>query len=225
MLLILVVAAWVFWMRLTQPVGTAASETPTSGVATPAPPTDAFGRPRVPTPPPALAQDEVWLGNVSVDAAALVAAGTPLNDVVASGVDITSGPDGIVAAYLEVTATVPYSVVEAELPAGTTVGPAGGGEVRIRSAVEVLGRELAVAANGAVHVVGGKIVVDPTAIDLGGPDWLSELLADITREIVTFEHEIEGLPEGLVLQKVVVQDDGFRATLVGADVTITGTED
>jgi hypothetical protein len=37
---------------------------------------------------------------------------------------------------------------------------------------------------------------------------------------VTFEHEIDGLPDGLALRDVVVRDDGFRASLEGADVRL-----
>ena len=73
---------------------------------------------------------------------------------------------------------------------------------------------------GTVEVVAGRLVVEPTSIDIGGPAFLADLLASIVREFVTIEHEIEGLPEGLVLQSVRVQDDGFRAHLEGSDVVI-----
>nr|NLD41203.1 LmeA family phospholipid-binding protein [Actinomycetales bacterium] len=222
MLLLLVLAGWIIWMRLTQPVGTAAESAPTVAAGNPGAATDPFARPGAPTPPASLSVDEVWLGDVSFEAGALVAAGTPFDDVVAHGVDVTSGPNGLVASYLDVTGTVPYHVVEGELPAGTSVGPAGNGEVRIETALEILGRELVVTAQGAVRVESGRIAVDPTAIDLGGPQWLSELLTEIVRELIVIEHEIEGLPEGLTLRTVDVEDDGFRATLVGTDVRVTG---
>jgi hypothetical protein len=37
---------------------------------------------------------------------------------------------------------------------------------------------------------------------------------------VTIEQTVEGLPEGLVLRDVAVQDDGFRARLDGVDVRL-----
>lgn len=48
-----------------------------------------------------------------------------------------------------------------------------------------------------------------------------DAIASVVRRSVTIEHEIEGLPEGLVLQDVTVQDDGFRANLRGEDVKLT----
>ncbi|MDO5495780.1 MAG: hypothetical protein Q4G64_08710 [bacterium] len=222
MLLIVLLALWLGWRAVTQPAGTAEESASANPRPTPTASTDGFGRPRDPTPPPALAHDEVWLGDVSFEAGSVVAASTPLQDVVANGVNVTSGPDGLVATYLEVTGTVPFHVVEGELEPGTRIGPAGGGDVEIVTSVAVLGRELGVTARGSVQVLGGKIVVDPSAIDFGGPEWLSGLLADIAREFVTIEHEIEGLPEGLVLQSVDVLDEGFRATLIGSDVHLVG---
>ena len=77
-----------------------------------------------------------------------------------------------------------------------------------------------VVATGSVEVVDGRIVVEPTSIDLGGPSFLSGLIGSVVRRLVTIEHEVEGLPDGLVLQEVVVQEDGFRATLSGDDVRL-----
>lgn len=62
-----------------------------------------------------------------------------------------------------------------------------------------------------MKVEGGRLIVEPRSIDIGGPDFLSDATAAVVRGLVTIEHEIEGLPEGLVLQDVTVQGDGFRA--------------
>ena len=66
----------------------------------------------------------------------------------------------------------------------------------------------------------GTLVVEPRSIDIGGPSFLSGAIAAVVRRLVTIEHDIEGLPEGLVLQEVTVEDDGFRARLEGEDVRI-----
>ena len=86
--------------------------------------------------------------------------------------------------------------------------------------VEVGGRSFHVVASGSVEVVDGRLVVEPSTVDVGGPSFLAGLIGSVVRGLVTIEHEVEGLPEGLVLQEVVVQDDGFRASLSGDDVSI-----
>ncbi len=86
--------------------------------------------------------------------------------------------------------------------------------------VEALGRELRVIATGTVEVEAGRLVVEPRSIDFGGPDFLSDATAAVVRRLVAIEHDIEGLPEGLVLQDVAVQGDGFRARLLGEDVQL-----
>ena len=53
----------------------------------------------------------------------------------------------------------------------------------------------------------GRLVVEPRSIDFGGPDFLSDAVGAVVRRLVTIEHDIEGLPEGLVLEDVTVQDE------------------
>lgn len=95
-----------------------------------------------------------------------------------------------------------------------------GGQAAVARTIEVLGRELRVTATGTVEVRAGKLVVEPRSIDVGGPEFLSDATAAVARSLVTIEHDIEGLPEGLVLQDVAVQGDGFRASLRGEDVKL-----
>ena len=49
-----------------------------------------------------------------------------------------------------------------------------------------------------------------------------EAVGAAVRELVTIRQPVEGVPEGLVLQEVAVQDDGFRARLSGTDVRLGG---
>lgn len=110
---------------------------------------------------------------------------------------------------------MPFDVVAGELGNGAVVGAAGGGEARVVRTVEAFGRELRVTATGTVEVEAGRLVVEPSSIDFGGPGFLSEASAAVVRGLVTIEHNIKGLPEGLVLREVAVREDGFRISLHG----------
>jgi hypothetical protein len=183
----------------------------------PPPPGGPGGPPRG-GPPADLRADEVWLADLALDAGTVVTSGSTLRDVRAVGHDVMTGRNGLVAGRVTVDATVPYGVVAEELGGGTVIGAADGGQARVVRNVEVLGRELRVVATGTVEVEHGRLVVEPRSIDFGGPGFLSEAIAAAVRELVTVEHDIEGLPEGLVLRDVAVGDDGFRASLRGWDV-------
>jgi hypothetical protein len=215
MVLILVVACVVFWWVVSDPADQHV-ELPGSS------PTRGTDSPSGDAPPAELRQDELWLADVTLDGTTVVTASSRLRDVRAVGRDVLTGPNGLVATRLAVDATVPFDVVADELGSETTVGPADGGQAMVVRDVEALGRELRVVATGTVEVVGGRLVVEPRSIDFGGPDFLADAVAAVVRELVTIEHDIEGLPEGLVLQDVRVQRDGFRATLRGEDVRLLG---
>ncbi|WP_294570596.1 DUF2993 domain-containing protein [uncultured Arthrobacter sp.] len=213
MVLALGVALVVLWW--------AASDPANGNEAEPEPsPTQGTGRPMGAVPPDGLREDEVWLADLDLDAGTLVTAGSVLHDVRAVGQDVVSGPEGLVAGRLAVDATVPYEVVAEELGGGSVIRAADGGQATVVRTVEALGRELRVTATGTVDVEDGRLVLEPRSIDVGGPDFLSDATAAVVRRFVTIEHDIEGLPEGLVLQDVAVRDDGFRANLRGEDVEL-----
>lgn len=212
MLLLLVVTAAALWWVVTDPAGG-------DGQPATSPPADS-GRPPATEPPADLAEDEVWLEELSVDAATLVTEDSMLRDVSAAGDGVRTSPDAVVADRLSVEATVPFDVVADEVGDGTAVGAAAGGQAVVVRTVEVLGRELRVTATGTVEAEAGRLVLEPSSIDIGGPDFLSDATAAVVRRLVTIEHDIEGLPDGLVLDDVDVQDDGFRAHLSGEDVQL-----
>lgn len=214
MVLVLVVAFAILWWTVSDPAGGGEP-----GAAAPSPSTGA-GSPPGAEPPAGLGGDQVWLADLALDAGTVVAAGSKLRDVRAVGQDVVTGPEGLVAARLAVDATVPFDVVAGELGNGTVVRAADGGQATVVRTVEALGRELSVIATGTVEVQSGRLVVEPRSIDFGGPDFLSDATAAVVRRFVTIEHDIKGLPEGLVLQDVTVQDDGFRANLRGEDVKL-----
>lgn len=213
MVLVLGVMAAILWWTVSDPAG--------GGKAGPVP-SPPVGADRTPAaqPPADLRDDEVWLADLVLDAGTVVTAGSILREVRAVGQDVVAGPDGLVAAQLAVDATVPFEVVANKLGNGTVVRSAGGGQVMVIRTVNALGRDLPVTATGTVEVAAGRLIVEPRSIDLGGPDFLSDAIATVVRGLVTIEHDIEGLPEGLVLQDVAVQDDGFRANLRGEDIKL-----
>ena len=213
LLVVLAVAAFVrFSEPLSQPAGSAAAE------PTPTPPTTAADGA---APPADLAADETWLDYVVLDAGSLLSTDADLRDVSAVGSAVLSGDDGIRAGRLTVEATVPFEVVAQQIGPGTTVTAAPDGQASVRRTVEVLGREVDVVATGTVAVAGGRLVVEPRSIDVGGAAFLADAVAAAARELVTIEQDVDGLPEGLVLQQVTVTDGGFRARLDGVDVLIT----
>jgi hypothetical protein len=181
---------------------------------------DAPDEPPRPVPPRDLTADETWLGDLVLDAGTVVTGDLLLRDVRAVGDDVRSGPDATVAGTLSVDATVPFDVLAEELGGGVTVRRADDAQATVVRTVEIAGRELRVTATGTVGVESGHLVVEPRSIDVGGPQALSGALAAVARRLVTIEHRIDGLPRGLVLQDVVVQDDGLRVTLRGRDVRL-----
>lgn len=212
MVLVLAIALGIFWWVVSEPAGTAgASGTEHSPAAE---------RPMDTVPPADLGTDQVWFADLDLDAGTVVTSGTTLRDVHAVGQSVVTDQGGLVAERLTVDATVPFDVVAEELGGGSVVSAADDGQAQVVRSVEVLGRELRVVAVGAVEVQDGRLVVDPRSIDVGGPAFLSEGIAAVVRGFVTIEHEVEGLPDGLVMQDVTVQDDGFRVELQGEDVPL-----
>lgn len=196
---------------------------PADGIGTPRPaPSSDAATPPAAGAPDDLGADETWLGDVDLSTSDLVSPDATLRDVVATGQGIRSGPDGITAAALRVEATLPFAGVAADLGADARLTPAADGQAELRRTVTVLGRSLEVRATGTVRAQDGLIVVEPQQIDLGGPDFLAGPTAAVVRRLVTIRQPVQGVPEGLVLQEVTVQDDGFRAVLSGQDVRLDG---
>ena len=213
MLFVLVIGAAIFWWQVSDPAGTRV-EVP--GSAPPA----VGGGPPAKGPPSELREDEVWFAGLTLKAGTVMTADSALREVRAVGRDVVTTPRGLVAARIGVEGTVPFPVVAEELGRDTVVRAGDDGNAVVVRTIEALGRELRVVATGTVEVRDGSLVVEPRSIDIGGPDFLSEAIASVVRRLVTIEHEIEGLPNGLVLQDVTVQRDGFRASLRGVHVRL-----
>lgn len=174
-------------------------------------------------PPDDLAAGDLWLDGLALDADTLATPDGVLHDVAVTGDDVRTGATGLVAGGLTVEATVPFDLVAGQIGEDVRVGPVPGepDQAAVRRSFEALGRVLDVEATGTVTVRGGRLVIEPRTVDLGGPAFLADAFGALARELVTIEHEIEGLPDGLVLRDVRVQDDGFRAGLRGSGVRLS----
>ena len=82
------------------------------------------------------------------------------------------------------------------------------------------GAVAALVVTGTVQAVDGQLVIEPETVDLDGPDWLDSAASALVRELVTIRHTVEGVPEGMALTSVAVQEGGFRAHLRGDDVAL-----
>jgi hypothetical protein len=212
MLVIMAAAVAILWWVVTNPAE--------DGGARPAPSSPDTGQLWGLEPPTDLGDEEAWFAELSLDGWTMVTSDSALRDVSAVGQDVVTSPDRIVAARVTVEATVPFEVVADEIGDGVEVRAAPGPEATVVRTVEVQDRELLVTATGTVEAVEGRLLLEPSSIVVGDLDELSAELADVVRRLVTLEYEIEGLPEGLVLDDVTVQGDGFRATLHGEDVEL-----
>lgn len=211
MLLLIVVALGVTWWWITDP----------SDDAAPAPSASATPMDWPSLAPKDLGPSEIWVGNAEVSIDDVVLPDTPLQDVTARAFGARSNADGLVVAGLDASGTVSFSRVERELGPRAKLHNADGGRVSVERTEEVGGRLLRVVATGEVSVRDGKVHVNPTAIDIGGPRFLAEQLGDLAREWVTIEFPIDGLPPNLELTEVDVVPGGFRARLQGLDVVLS----
>ena len=224
--LVMVLVVVVLFLLVTRPASDEAAVAPSPGATAgpTGPPGEVPPTPGEPadSPPATLARGDLWLTGLSMDATTLATPDGVLHDVVVTGQDVRTGTSGLVAGVLGVEATVPFELVATQIGGDVTVRPVPGrgDTAAVHRSFEAFGRVLDVEATGTVSVVSGLLVIEPRTIDIGGPAFLADLLGSVARELVTIEHEIEGIPEGLVLLDVVVQDDGFRAQLGGRDVRI-----
>jgi hypothetical protein len=213
MVLLLVAGLTVLWWEVSAPAG-GRQEAPAS-----APPAGG-GLPSVEGAPGNLRPGQAWFGGLAMRATTVVTAESVLRDVRIVGQDVVATPAGVVGGRVAAQATVPFRVVAEALGPGTVVRAAGGEQATVIRDVEVLGREVRVVATGTVEVRDGRLVLQPRSVDIGGPGFLSEAIGALARRLVTVEHDIEGLPQGLALRGVVVQRDGFRARLRGDHVAL-----
>lgn len=173
-----------------------------------------------PVPPSDLGGNEIWVGGIDMQSNIVVLPDTSLLDVEIQGSGARSQQNGIVVDRLQLEGTVPFADVADEVGGDSRISAASDGQAEITRTVEVLGRQLSIVAAGNVTVRDGLLVVEPTSISVGGPDFLAGGTAALVRQLVTIEQTIEGLPPNLILRDVTVQSDGFRAELAGENVVL-----
>lgn len=170
--------------------------------------------------PADLGTDETWLGSVDLRSADVVSADGDLADVRASGTGVRFSPNGLRADRLDLDATVPFDTVAARVGPDVTIYPAGGGLAGIERTVTILGRDIAVKATGSVTADGGRLLIEPDTVDLGGPSFIDSAASAVARSLVTIRQPVPGVPEGMALTAVEVEDAGFAVSLAGTDVMI-----
>ena len=170
--------------------------------------------------PADLGTNETWLGSVDLSSADVVSADGDLVDVRASGTGVRFSPNGLRADRLDLDATVPFGTVAAQVGPDVTIYSAGGGLAGIERTVTILGRDIPVEATGSVTADGGRLLIEPDTVDLGGPSFIDSAASALARSLVTIRQPVPGVPEGMALTDVEVTDAGFAASLAGTDVTI-----
>ena len=191
------------------------------GTAAPPPPPGVSATP-LPSPPGDLRRGETWLQAVALDSSVAITPDGAFRDVRATGRDVRMTSAGLRAGTLRIEATLPFDAAARQIGSGVQLYAAGGGRAGIRRNATLLGRDVQVQATGTVRAVGGRLVIEPETVDLGGPDLLDTALSAAARRLVTIHHTVQGLPAGMRLTHVTVTEAGFRATLDGNDVVLTG---
>jgi hypothetical protein len=171
---------------------------------------------------PRLADGELWFAEMDVTGAHALTSQARLQDVRMTATGVLMGADGMRAGAMTVDALVPFAVVAEQVGPGVTVSAAGDDEARVIRTVEVLGQPVHLSATGTVTADGGRVLVEPTAVEVGAPAWLEQALGDAARRLVTVRHELTGLPEDLELRRVTVVSEGFAVHLSGRDVDLGG---
>lgn len=179
-----------------------ASQPPPAPAASPAPPAD-------------LAAGEAWLPDVTFSTARLLSDTLDLREVRVNGSGARAASDGTIRAdRLDVDAVMTFDAVERQVGNGLQLAPAGNGLVRATQPMSILGRSVNVTADAVVRPDGDRIVIEPQHVQGAGPlDGLVGRMPGITRPV-------EGLPAGMRLTEVRVEDQGFRVHATGSNVTI-----
>ena len=193
-------------------------------VSTPAGPSPGSGSTRSattqpPTGPASVAPGETWLGDVELSSEDVRTADGPLQDVAASGAGVQLTEEGLQADRLDLLATLPFETAAEQIGDGIELYPAGD-LAGMRRTVEILGRQVPIEATGRVQAVDGQLVIEPQTVDLGSAEWVDRLASAAVRAFVTIRHTVTGIPDGMRLDTVEVQPDGFRVELSGTDVSI-----
>lgn len=169
--------------------------------------------------PDPLGPGETWLQDVTLTSGEVRTEDGPLRDVTADGAGVRLTPDGLRADELRLVATLPFETAAEQI--GDDIELYAVGELAgLRRTVEILGQQVRIEATGSVRAKNGRLVIEPETVDLGSFDWIDRVASDAVRSFVTIRHTVTGIPDGLFLDTVEVQPDGFGVQLGGSDVSI-----
>ena len=177
--------------------------------------------PTSPTPAPTTppAPGETRLADVELSGSDVVTSDGPLRDVRAVGSGVVLDEDGLTADRLDIEATLPFGTAAEQIGDGVELFAAG--ELTgLRRSIEFLGRTVDIEATGRVSAQDGRLVIEPETVDLGSADWIDQVASAAVRSLITIRHTVTGIPEGMRLEAVQVQPEGFRVDLTGTDVRI-----
>lgn len=169
--------------------------------------------------PTTAAEGETRLADVELTSSDVVTSDGPLRDVRAVGSGVALSQEGLSADRLEIVATLPFETAAAQIGDGVELF-AVGELTGLRRSIEILGRTLDIEATGRVSAQDGRLVIEPETVDLGSAEWIDQIASAAVRSLVTIRHTVTGIPEGMLLETVQVEPDGFRVDLTGSDVRI-----
>jgi hypothetical protein len=140
--------------------------------------------------------------------------------VQATDVDVPASGDAT-AGTVRATLLVPYQeVLDRAGLHGLQMSPAGGGDVRLRGSVSVLGNSLDVSTVGTVRAHGDRIAVVPQSFELADGGSVSGSLKGLLADRFGVSYTLRSLPDGVSVRRVAARPGGFVVTLVGTDVTM-----
>ncbi|GFH36702.1 LmeA family phospholipid-binding protein [Streptomyces pacificus] len=117
------------------------------------------------------------------------------------------------------TARISYADLAKAVEEDVTVAYGGNGKVKVTGTVDIGGRTLSRSVVSTVSLVdGGTIRVRADEVPGEGIPMLENLI----RQKTDFDREISGLPQGMELEKVQVEEGGFVITVTGRNVPLTG---
>ena len=138
----------------------------------------------------------------------------------ATDVDVPASGDAT-AGTVRATLLVTYQeVLDRAGLRGLQMSPAGGGDVRLRGSVEVLGSTVDVSTVGNVRAHGDRIEVVPQSFELADGGSVSGSLKGLLADRFGVSYTLRSLPHGVSVRRVAAGPDGFLVTLVGTDVTM-----
>jgi hypothetical protein len=137
----------------------------------------------------------------------------PLSGVVSGSVD------RVPVDRIDGTATLPYSLLTAELGGDTTLRPEGKG-LRITRTVELLGKKVPLSAAGTVTLDGNQLVLDVSKAAGAGVD-LPGFLVSRASDLLDLRYDLPALPFGLHVTALTPASDGVHLTL-GATGAVLG---